>query len=112
MQFMDKTKYGCVYKITNKITGQYYIGKKAYHTYPKFEKYWSSCAELKEDVKYYGGKFFIKEILKECSNSYSLSYWELYYLITHNWEDKNCYNKNIGGKYFKSKLFGDESGDE
>jgi hypothetical protein len=96
--------YGIVYLITNNITNQYYIGKKALHKGKPYATYWGSCKELTADIKQYGKHNFTKEILKYCVSSYELSYCEIEYLIKYNWLNDKCYNGNISGKYFKSKL--------
>jgi hypothetical protein len=70
-------KYGVIYKITNNITGQYYIGKKALYKGKPYETYWGSCKELLADIKQYGKDKFNKEILQYCDTSYELSYYEI-----------------------------------
>jgi len=96
--------YGVIYKITNKVTGMYYIGKKALNKGKKYETYWGSSKQLTADIKQYGKEHFIKEILMYCNTSYELSYYEIEYIIKNDWLSDKCYNKNIIGKYFKNKL--------
>jgi hypothetical protein len=96
--------YGIIYKITNNINGKYYIGKKCLHKGIAWSKYWGSSKELVADMKQYGKDNFSKEILQQCTSSYELSYWEIDAIIKHDWLSPNCYNQNISGKYFKSKL--------
>jgi len=96
--------YGVIYKTTNNVNGRYYIGKKCLHKGKAWDKYWGSSIELIADMKYYGKHNFSKEIIHQCNSSYDLSYWEIDAIIKHNWLSTQCYNQNISGKYFKSKI--------
>lgn len=96
--------YGVVYMITNHINSKYYIGKKCLHKGKKWEKYWGSCKELTDDIKREGIDNFSKEILINCFSSYELSYYEIDKMVRYNWLSDKCYNQNMSGRYFKSKL--------
>jgi hypothetical protein len=97
-------KYGLIYKITNTVNQKYYIGKKCLNKGVKWEKYWGSSKELTADRKMMGKEHFTKEILKVCDSSYELSYHEIDQMVRHNWLNDKCYNQNMSGRYFKSKL--------
>jgi hypothetical protein len=101
---IEQSKYGVIYKITNLENGKYYIGKKCLNKGKRWESYWGSSKELTADIKLYGKNKFTKDILRYCDNSYELYYWEIDTQIKYNWLDDKCYNQNISGKYFKSKL--------
>ena len=103
IQQMDNS-YGLIYKITNTINGKYYIGKKCLNKGKKWEKYWGSSKDLQADIKQYGVEHFTKDILIYCNNSYELSYYEIEYMIRYNWLSDKCYNQNMSGRYYKSKL--------
>lgn len=116
---------GFVYKITNLVTGKFYIGKKNLHSkrkvrISKTEKeatksrkvfkqvvkesdwlsYYGSCKELKDDVLRMGPEKFEREILEFCCTSKYLSYSELAYQIKNDVLTSNSYNGNILGRYY------------
>lgn len=101
---MEQSSYGVIYKITNNLNGKYYIGKKCLHKGKKWENYWGSSKELQADIKQHGKHNFSKDILIYCDSSYELSYYEIDQMIKHNWLNDDCYNQNMSGRYFKSKL--------
>lgn len=123
--------YGFIYKITD-LHGKVYFGKKAFEhskkkviskkarklsgTKKRIERtkvdsgwldYWGSSKEL---LKYIeadpeGLKYFKREIIKLCKDKASLSYWEMVTLVENKVLFRNdCWNGNIGGKYFKGKI--------
>jgi hypothetical protein len=102
-------KYGLVYKITNTLNQRYYIGKKCLSKGKAWDKYWGSSKDLQADIKQHGIQYFTKDILIYCDSSYELSYHEIEQMIKHDWLNDNCYNKNMSGKYFKSKLTHNEN---
>jgi len=116
---------GFVYKITNKITGKFYIGKKNLHSKRKVRisdkekkvtgsrkvfkqvvkesdwlSYHGSCKELKDDVLRMGADNFEREILEFCCTSKYLSYSEISYQIKLDVLTSNSYNGNILGRYY------------
>lgn len=125
-------KYGFIYITTNLLTGRWYIGKKAYsHRRRKkltkkelaaittkgrkpiykyvdvdsgWKEYFGSSLELKDDIEKYGKENFKVEILRECEDKVSLSYWEVYYQMVLEVLFKDTYNGNIAGKFFKGKI--------
>jgi hypothetical protein len=97
-------KYGLVYKITNTVNQRYYIGKKCLHKGKAWDKYWGSSKDLLADIKQHGIQYFTKDILIYCDSSYELSYHEIDQMVRHNWLNDKCYNQNMSGRYFKSKL--------
>ena len=124
--------FGFVYKIVNKDTDQFYIGKKflshkktkklgkkaiAEQTGPGRKKlkevtyaesdwktYWGSCKPLHEDIANIGEDKFYKEILELAWTSKHLSYLEAKYQFTLGVLEKDSYNDNIQGRYFKKDL--------
>jgi hypothetical protein len=121
---ITENDYGFVYKITNTKARKIYIGKKAlYHTRKKktlkkdktrkkfryvivdsgWENYWGSSKELLEDYKL-NPEFFIKEILTTARDKKQLSYLELKYQIIYEVLEKDTYNKNILGRFFKKDV--------
>ena len=129
---MPPNTIGFIYKITNGKTGQYYIGKKSIlsTTKRKFgkkesamlsdkrlktyelvtkESNWKSYRSSNKEVQSW---FKDKEndqielrILKFCSNTKSLTYYELQEQFAHNvLEDENALNDNLLGKFFRRDL--------
>jgi len=96
--------YGVIYMITNHINHKYYIGKKCLHKGKKWDNYWGSCKELINDIKKEGKENFSKKVLRNCYGNLELIYYEIDTMIRYNWLSEKCYNQNISGKYFKSKL--------
>ena len=105
-----QNSYGLIYKITNTTNNKYYIGKKCLSKGKPWEKYWGSSKELTADIKQLGKDKFTKEVLQYCESSYELSYYEIEYMIRYNWLSDKCYNQNMSGRYFKSKLNTHENG--
>ena len=101
---MLEEKYGLIYIITNLVNQKYYIGKKALNKGKDWSKYYGSSKDLLADMKVIGKENFKKEILRYCDSSYELSYYEIEYMVRYNWLNNNCYNQNMSGRYFKSKL--------
>jgi hypothetical protein len=100
--------FGFIYKITNKETGKFYIGKKAYwHNKKKkltkkqlselpstpgrkpihevirvesdWKTYWGSNKQLLADIKQYGESKFECWVFKQCLTKKQLTYWEMHY---------------------------------
>ncbi len=125
--------FGFVYKITNKETGKFYIGKKVFWNNKKkkltkkqlaelpptpgrkpthevirvesdWKTYWGSSKELLADVKLLGEDKFERLIISTCPNKKHLTYSELFYQIHYNVLVVDSYNDNILGKFFRKDL--------
>jgi hypothetical protein len=127
---VDYEKYvGFVYKITDRETGKFYIGKKVFTSSQKkrigvrektqtktrkifknvtkesdWKKYYGSCKELKEDVKILGPERFDRQILKLCCTKKYLNYCELANQILSDCLIRNSYNGNILGRYYNRDM--------
>lgn len=103
---------GFVYEITG--NGRCYIGKKNFYKFrtPKGKKnkvksesnwknYWSSCDELKADIKLYGKDVFTRNILVLCETKRQMTYVEtaLQFKLDVLMND-SYYNTNISGKFY------------
>jgi len=123
---------GFVYKITNKETGKFYIGKKSVISttnklltkkeqlawdkpgrIPKKKKvvkesdwknYWGSSKVLQQDVKDLGADKFTKELLRVCYTKKSLTYYEVYYQFKFEVLHIDSYNDNILAKIFRKDV--------
>ena len=90
-----------VYKTTNLITGQYYIGKHK-QLGDSFDGYFGSSPLLNEDIKKHGVEHFIRETLDEFNDEEECYACEIL-LVGDRWRtDDLCYNKQPGGKGFSS----------
>jgi hypothetical protein len=91
---VPENAFGFVYLITNIKSGQQYIGKKQFHSHLSkkvkgrknrthfkkdsgWQKYWSSCKELKDDVVRLGEDSFVREILEIYMTKREWSYGEI-----------------------------------
>jgi hypothetical protein len=78
--------YGFIYRITNLLTCQQYVGKKSFHTWnrtgtkktgkAKWEDYCSSSTEVKASIKELGKDWFHFEVLALCCTKSCWSYSE------------------------------------
>lgn len=81
-----ESKYGFIYCITFLLTGQKYIGKKAYHSWNRsgtkkqkesnWRSYTSSSNELNALIDEYGAEWFHFEVVQECCTKSCWSYAE------------------------------------
>jgi hypothetical protein len=116
--------FGFCYSITNILTGRSYIGKKQFiskrskkvvgkrnrkHTIKEsdWKDYWSSCDELKEDIKKLGQENFRREIIRLCPTKRDLTFGEIELQIkndvlttTLETGERKYYNKNIMSRWF------------
>lgn len=124
--------YGYIYKTTNLLTGKFYIGKKAYKLKKKkpltkkellnydkpgrkpkykieyvdsnWQSYYGSSKTLLDDIDKVGKENFKVEIIKECESKKSLTYWEVYYQFHYDVLNKETYNDNILGRFFRKDI--------
>jgi hypothetical protein len=115
---VPKDMEGFVYLITNLSNDKKYVGKKHFWTRQKdrktgrrkkkesdWQKYLSSCDELKEDIKNFGEDKFKKEILHLCPHKKSMSYYETMEQFKRDVIlREDYYNTNVEGKFFTSEV--------
>lgn len=128
---------GFVYRITNKETGRFYIGKKSLfsNTKKKLTKkelaeqtgpgrkptskrvikesnwldYWGSNKGILKEIEEQGKGIFTREILKFCYNKKQLTYWEVHYqCVAQVLLTENSYNDNVLAKFFRKDLINPE----
>ena len=117
--------FGFVYRITNKVNGRIYIGRKYFYAFrtPKgkkrkqkqesdWKKYYGSCPELKEDIKLYGKEQFKREIISLHNSKGQCNYEETRQLFFNNVLTEATkdgtpafYNSNILGRYMRKDYF-------
>jgi len=120
---------GFVYKVTNKKSGKFYIGKKILRNslskkltkkeisewskpgrVPKKKKdikesnwtdYYGSSKLVLEDVKLLGPEHFDRDILLICTTKKQMSYWETYFQFKFEVLHVDSYNENVLGKFYR-----------
>lgn len=110
---------GFVYKITNKKTGQYYIGKKNFfskRTLPPLkgkkrkrrvtkEMKWQSYRSSNSDVKKWKEEDIELNILRFCMTKKGMTYYEMKEQVLHDvLNDDMSMNENIIGKFWRRDL--------
>lgn len=89
-------KFGYVYKVTNLLTHEFYIGCRRYDLdYHIQNPYLGSSVTLKESIRRYGIENFKKEILEDCDSSEELRCAEARW-IKLNLDDPLCINHAYG----------------
>jgi group I intron endonuclease len=83
-----------IYKTTNTINGKYYIGV----TNGNNNSYKGSGRALKNAIKEYGSKNFMREILEVCVTEKEAYLRESQYVTAEVVADRNSYNIAIGGR--------------
>lgn len=88
---------GCVYIVTNKVNGRFYIGQHAVYTKSihRTIDYWGSGLNIKKAIEKYGESNFKKEVLEWCDNPKTLIDRETYW-INNLWDDDLIYNIDKG----------------
>lgn len=107
--------HGFIYKITNKVTCQAYIGRKYLWVEKKnkivkesdWKKYWGSCPDLLDDIKKYGIEQFDREILQWCHSRGETNFAEVEHQFRNDVLKATLpdgtpafYNRNIMSKFF------------
>jgi len=87
-------EFHIVYKTTNTITGEYYIGRHS--TYNLADGYWGSGHKIKESISKYGEENHSRVVLGICPDKENLRKAELRYLNEEK-EAKNPLCLNIQG---------------
>ena len=95
-------KKSYVYKITCKITGEFYFGSSFN---AKSDYYWGSGRKIKELISKYGKENFVKEILGEFDDRTIAHQVENQY-IEQFIHDDNCLNQQLDHKF---ETYGEES---
>ena len=91
---MDNKK-SYVYKITCKITGEYYFGSSFY---AKSDRYWGGGKRIRERIAQYGKENFVKEIIGEFDDRVEAHKVENEY-IEQFINDENCLNQQLNRKF-------------
>lgn len=94
-------KYHYFYKITNNINGHFYYG--VHNTNNLEDGYMGSGARLHYAYKKYGVENFTKEILKFFDTSKEAFEYEAEVVTDKLISQEECYNIELGGKYFNNE---------
>jgi len=128
--FSTEDCFGFIYKITNKKTGKFYIGKKSFiHNKTKklgknaianlpvargrkltkvkeqvdsgWKEYYGSSKELLSDIKQYGKDNFKRLILDFCDTKKQLTYAEVFWQMKERVLFIDSYNISILGRFYR-----------
>lgn len=114
---IPKGAVGFIYMLTNKDTGEWYVGKKSlysFRTMPPLKGYtrkrkvvkesdWVNYSSSNKSVKEWVSP--IREILHYCHSKKELTYREMQAIVCLNGlEDEKCLNENVLGKFFPKDL--------
>lgn len=99
---MNEYKYHYLYKITNKITGEYYYG--VHSTNNLEDKYFGSGVNLSKNIKKYGKNNFVKENIEYFPSRKELMIAEKNLVTKDMLMDKNCLNVIVGGGELKGSV--------
>lgn len=106
-------QYHYIYKITDTVTGQYYIGMRSCNVEPELDDYMGSGLWICEKAAFFSGKKnvrrakkthfksvtnrFLKEVIEYCGCRGEVANREEYH-VKNLWRDDNlCMNKVVGG---------------
>lgn len=92
-------KHSYVYKITNKLSGEYYIGLRSCDCPIDQDAYMGSGIRIKHCINKYGIENFSKEILGSFSTRPEASDAEALFVTEEVLEDPLCLNLRTGGEY-------------
>ena len=101
--FKMNNRKSYVYKITCKITGEYYFGSSFS---AKRDSYWGTGRKIKERISRYGKENFVKEILGEFDDRVEAHKKENQYIEKFRNDDK-CLNERLEHQF--GLLYGEES---
>ena len=88
-----------VYKTTNKLTGEFYIGCHKLGAEDNYKYYYGSGVALKNQIALYGKAEFVRETLETFDDREEALLFE-HQLINRFRHDTNCLNKSNGGQNF------------
>lgn len=97
---------GIIYKTTNLVNGNIYIGKIRYQKWPHDEKYLGSGVLLKKAIAKYGEENFKRETIDEFKTRNEEAEKEKYWISYYRKTDNVLYNVADGGQgggFLKSK---------
>ena len=131
LEDIPENSIGCVYRITNTVSGKLYIGKKNFFSTQSRQKtvtlkttgekkkkkvkvtkesdwrtYYGSSDEVKKDIEILGQENFKREILELCYSKGELSYYEAKYQLIEDvllYPDK-YYNSWVSCKIHRTHL--------
>ena len=95
----QKQRFGCIYRLTNLVTGKTYIGKTVHFKRRMYEhKHYKSQTYLHNSIRKHGWDKFKKEILIDDVPEEDLSNLEISYIEVENTMVPHGYNLTVGGE--------------
>lgn len=92
-------KYGIIYKITNKVTGQEYIGQTTNTLSYRFNCHCNETRNrhISNAIRKYGKEQFLAEEICSVNSKENLNDLEQYFVVKYNTMHPNGYNHRAGG---------------
>lgn len=94
-----KIPFGYVYLITNRLTGEIYVGQHKLYNEP-WRKYLGSSITLSKDIELFGKENFIKSFLTWAYTAEELNKLELEIMREYRNKNFKMYNRNFGSPAF------------
>lgn len=104
--------YSYVYKTTNILTNEYYVGMHSCDCDPLEDKYLGSGCRITRSIKKHGRNNFSKEIIKFCGSRKEASDLETFIVNEDLLKDPLCLNLKTGGEYIKDYKFKEGIGEK
>lgn len=95
--YRDIKMHYYIYKITNLLNGNFYIGRRCTRDSIDEDTYFGSGKRLKDAIRKYGVENFNKEILKVCESYDELIHLEKEIVTEELVRCNQCYNLALGG---------------
>lgn len=108
----SKFQFSYLYRITNKFTGEYYIGIRSCNGNPEDDSYMGSGIRITASIEKYGRDNFQKEILKVCESREDASQAEAEMVNEDRLKDPLCLNLKTGGEYVDGTVYSPEVGEK
>ena len=100
--------YSYIYKITNNINNEFYIGLRSCNCLPKKDNYYGSGIRITRSIKKYGKEKFTKEILMIFNNRKDASNYEQLIVNEQLLKNSLCLNLKTGGEYINGVTYSKE----
>lgn len=106
---MKKAEFGCIYIITNKISGEQYVGQTIKGAQKRFREHISYAKKCKGSllhfkIREYGSENFFVEVIESSVPYVELDNKEIYYIEKLQTLAPNGYNVHRGGTAYRTEM--------